>query len=581
MREKIFMLLDELVSMSNSDFTTESLEMELADLNKKINKINLNIKKFKGTLNDSKYFDISSQMMDKNVEINLKKRISDTENELEEIEIHLQESLNKEKENYNKLNKLENNINELERLIKVLKQKQNVLKNNESKNIYRELVEETTEKLHHIEDEKDSKLVEKTEIEQELKLLTTTKKDLSIKLQDETVKLKDIQNVLANDKNYYNYESKKADEEYLQHLLEQLTTYEHNKLQFLTDPANLAIEAKKLIVEGKITDAISKIKELVTVVEGIPDIKEKNIDILKSKQEDLRAQIENKKNEIGEKKYKTKENTCLESRSEYLSDLISDLKVKSKSLKEMIDAIDNKSIIDLKLEINVSEENKLYIENNISELEQLKQTSNSINLIASIKSYQKELDSINKTIEKQTDDLEYLVNLSCMLENNVSNLEKKIVEKTSEINSIERELSLKTKLIDEKSKISDEKDLEKLQLDLKYIDNRLKYKKTPDDIYNEIDCLLGSLDFDEPIRRTRLSRTAKYKEEKQIDSIKESVETLEIKQEPKRKRLKIVDIEEPTEEIPEMKYKPQDEIPSIDEDNIGFNDILNLIGESQ
>ena len=578
MKEKIFILLDELVSMSNSQFTTESLELELADVNKKITRINNTIKKFESSINDSKYFDISSQMMDKNVEINLKKRIASTQDALEEIEVHLQDALAKEKENHVSLDKTQSTIADYEKLVKILKQKQNILKNEDAKNIYEDLIAETTNKLHLLEDDKDQALLCKSEIEKELDLLSTSKQELIEKLEEEKQKLTDTQKELANEKNYYDYEAKRMDEDYLSELNEKLSNYEHQKLQLLTDPANLAIEAKKIIIEGSVTEAISKIKELVSVIEEIPDIKEKNVNKLQTKRDELRAEIENKKNDIGNKEYKTKENTCLESRIDYLTDFVNELKNRSMSIKTMIDDIDNKSVIELKLEITASEENKKDIMENIEQLEELKDNNNSVNLIASIKSYQKELNTINKTIEKQTNDLEYLVNLSCMLENNVSNLEKKIAEKNNEITSLERELSLKSKLIDEKSKIEDEDQLNSLQKELDYIENRLKYKRTPEDIYNDIDCLLGSLDFDEPVKRTRLSRSQKYNEIKPT-SEPEKTETLQIKEpiQPKKKRLKIVDIEEPKKE---SEQKPEPTNYEKEPEDIGFNEILSLIGDT-
>jgi uncharacterized protein YhaN len=245
-----------------------------------------------------------------------------------------------------------------------------------------------------------------------------------------------------------------------------------------------------------------------------------------------------------------------------LNNFVDELTKRVETLKEIISNIDNKSIVELKLEINNSEDNKAVIEKSIAELEKLNSDNSSMSIYASIMAYQKELDSINKTIGKQTDDLEYLINMSCTLDNNVTNIEKKIAEKNAEISNVEREISLKSKLIDEKAKVNDENELNELEKELGYVEHRLKFKKTPQDIYNEIDCLLGSLDFDEPKKRTYTSRVEKNKNNK--------------------KRVKVVDVEEePSHDIELVDFPSNFEKPEVidGQDEVVFDDLLTSLGE--
>ncbi len=564
MKEKIFILLDELVSMSESSFTTESLNLELNEIDKRIAKCRNSIKRFEDGFDDSKYFDISSQMVDRNLEVNLNKRIKKLEEETENLESLLQETLNKEKENHMELERVSGEINDASKLIKVLEQKSKNLKNEESEKIYKELIDDAKASLNKREDKKENVLFEKTEIEGELKSLSETKEELRKQLEDENQKLKDTQKVLSNEKNYYDYKAKKEDEEYLSGIHSQIDELEKSRLELLTDPAYLAGEVKQLVVENDMTNAISKIKELVSVIEQTPEIKEEDVNKLKEKEASLKEKIDSKKSEIESNAYPTQENDVLVSRAGYLNNLVQELTEKTNALKKCTEDIDNKIIIDLKLEINHAELSKKKLEENIHELEQLNAKNNSVNVLSSIMAYQRELDSINKVINKEIEDLEYLVNLSCMLDNNITNMEKKISEKNIEIGNNEREISLKSKLIDEKAKLEDEKELAKLEKQLGYVEHRLKYKRTPQDIYNEIDCLLSSLDFDEPKKRAYTSRVEKARS---------------------KNRLKVLEVEDPENKDVNPKEQDTEFISPINEDNsekeptVSFDEILSSIGD--
>ena len=571
MREKIFILLDELVLMSQSNYTTDRLELELIEIEKQIKAYKNKIKHFESEIDESKYYDISSQMLDKSLEIGLSKKIKKTENELEIINQKLQEALSNENNNHMSLEQCEKNLKDAQELLVILEHKSHNLKNEESKGIYRSLIEEYKEKISSLESEKENLGYEKQGYQNELNILYQWKEDLIKKLDIEKLKLKDTEKSLRNEKNYYNYELKREDEGTLKKLNNRLDELEKSKLALLVDPANLANEAKKLIVEGDTLNAVSKIKELVAVTNTVPYISETDLNMLRTQAEKIRANIDEKRNEISKNDYKTEESDVLESRVAYLNNLVEELSERVNVLKNIIENIDNKSIIDLKFEIAHAEKSRRTIENKVDELTKITK-DNSTSTAASIVGYQKEIDSINKTIGSSNHDLEYLVELSCTLENNITDLENKIKEKKDEIVLIEREISLKAKLIDIKSKTNDEEALKKLESQYNFIQHRLQFNKIPQDVYNEIDCLLGSLDFDEPQKRLYTSRKAKNNDK---ETVKDENE-----------KLRIIDITQPEDiQSNEIEIVDVPELSKLDIDNksesnkLGFNDIIDFIGD--
>ena len=561
MKEKVFMLIDELVAMSESNYSPEGLSLELSEIEKKISNTKKSIKKFESSMDDSKYFNISLQMMDRNIEVTLNKKIKEIKNSIEELDAHITESSNNEKKVKEQLEKVEKNIEEYEKLLSILNSKLETIKNKDTKKVYKDIIDNTTNSLNKHIDQKDSLTLENEELEKSLEMLKTSKQELEEKMQQEKEKLANTKHDLANEKNYYNYNLKKEDEEYLDSLKEGLEKLENEKLAILTDPANLANEAKKLITDNKSADAISKIKELVSVIEDSSPIKESDTKKLNELKEQALADLENKKNEIAEKDYKTDENNVLESRVADINSIIENLEKNSANLKETILEIDTKSVVSLKLEIEETQESKETVEKSLEELEELKKDNNASSLYTSIITYEKELSSIDKVINKQTEDLEYYVNLSSDLESIVEAVDKKINEKKKEIEQLEKNISLKSKLTDEKKRLKDEEELKALEKNVKDIDKKIRIKRSPKEIYNEIDCLLGSLDFDEPIKRVHEPKPLR-KQAKNLDE--------------KSKKIKIINIDEEDNEPIESEPSPNID---IDFDKMGFEDIVSLLGD--
>ena len=556
MKDKIYLLLDELVAMSESKYSIEGINSEILNIDKRINRINKTISKFERGIDDSKYFDVASQMVDKNLEVNLEKRIKKLSDSVEEIEQHIQETLSREQEAHDKLKSVSKSALEYEKLIEILKNKASNLDDPSSKNVYEDLIADNETQLAKYRAQENDINTLKNEISEELNMLTSSKNELVNRIHKEQEKLDDTKKELANEKNYYNYDEKKDDEKYLQDLKLELEELEKNKLSLLTDAANLGYEAKILITDEKNVEALAKIKELIGVIELIPEIAEEDIDKLNNRYDELRAEIENKKNEIGEKDYKTDSNMVLEKRVANLNALLSSLKSKKTSIEDMISDIDTKLVIDLKLEINNANLVLDELNENLDSFKELDSRSSNISLQSTIIAYDKEAASVKEVISKQNSDLEKLVGISESLQKVVAELEETIEEKQNDLENTERNTRLKSKLVNEKERIEDEEQLDKLQKKLKYIENRFNNKKTPKAIYSEIEKLLNELDFKEI--------------EKELQK-NESKEDKKVVEAPK-KRLKIIDVDDDFS----AKQTPSE---SEEVEHLNLDEIIKLLGE--
>jgi chromosome segregation ATPase len=192
MKDKIFVLLDELVSMSGSSYTTESLNLELDEISKKIDKIKDRIAKKKNTVYDNKYLNVSEQMVDRNLQISLEQRINSLQNSIDDLEANIQTSLGKEQNNYNRISHLEKEITEGEKLISAFTIKKQKSNNKEVKATYESLLEDQRTRLDEQQKEYDLAIKEKNEIAEELSYLSATNNEQIDNLKDTKDKLDKI-----------------------------------------------------------------------------------------------------------------------------------------------------------------------------------------------------------------------------------------------------------------------------------------------------------------------------------------------------------------------------------------------------
>ena len=86
MHTEIFNNIDLLVSMANSSLNVGDIESELVTINKEIQNKKQEIEDLKSSMNDTRYFNASSELVDKNIEVSLKSKIARLNREIKDIE---------------------------------------------------------------------------------------------------------------------------------------------------------------------------------------------------------------------------------------------------------------------------------------------------------------------------------------------------------------------------------------------------------------------------------------------------------------------------------------------------------------
>ena len=98
MQSKIFSLIDLLLKMANTKNTYEELEAKRNLLLDEINNLKKAIDDLSSSMTDDKYFDASSEIVDRNIEISIVKKLANLEYEEEELEKKLDEKRKKEQD---------------------------------------------------------------------------------------------------------------------------------------------------------------------------------------------------------------------------------------------------------------------------------------------------------------------------------------------------------------------------------------------------------------------------------------------------------------------------------------------------
>ena len=87
MHTDIFSNIDLLIEMAGSSLNTLDIEGELKDINKEIQDKKAQIEDLKGMMNDTRYFNASSELVDKNIEVSLKSKISRLNRKIKDIQL--------------------------------------------------------------------------------------------------------------------------------------------------------------------------------------------------------------------------------------------------------------------------------------------------------------------------------------------------------------------------------------------------------------------------------------------------------------------------------------------------------------
>ena len=490
MHTEIYNQIDLLVSMAGSTLNTDDIESELITINKEIQDKKQEMQDLKGMMNDTRYFNASSELVDKNIEVSLKSKISRLSRKIKDIHYKLDEVKKEEEKLHLDITSLKTRLEENRNYVKTLESKAN------ANPVFQDIFVNEENHIKKLEEELKSKSDRYDTILKELELNNQALSEMTLKKDSEEARLKDIMDDLNNPKAYIDEDLKMRDEERLNSLQESLEVLQKRKLEYLTDPNMIGADVKELIINNDYTEALNKIKELLQIVKAKPYMDVVNLSVLDEeleKKENERAELSNL---IDSKNYKEMNSDAIGKRIAYIREEIESEQKGISDYQLSVQNIDQNVVANLSNLIKNLEDEIGSLIKEIEEYQTMikdnsKTRKTKANLENTILKKEKEKEAMEGVLANYKSDLLFQINVSNMLSEMIDKFNHNIENYQKEMQELQRLAAM-----NETSKdfIEEEQDKEKLRNineEIKQIKNRKKYTRTPDEIYDEIEMLLA------------------------------------------------------------------------------------------
>ena len=487
MHTEVFDNIDLLVNMADSEYNIDEVNTELIAINDTINNKKKELDELKNIMVDTRYFNEANNLVDKNIQISLKNKIKRLNKKLKELDNTNLDIKTKEKTIYQDITNLKELINSSNEYLNTL--------NNDNNLGIEDII--TKEEKH--KEELTKTLKDKEEIYNnilmELELNNQASLELKDKLNTLNNRLDDVIDSLNNPNTYIDNELKEEDENKLNNLTKEIEELEKRKLELLTNASLIASDAKELIVKDDINNALKKIKELVTIVKSKPYMDETNTQLIEEeldKKENLRNELVTI---IDTKNYEESDNELIKVRIDYLTKIQD---INNNRLNEYDNLINNTTLIinnELSSKINEIEESILKLEDTITKYRELikdknnKDRANLENVLTKKERLRVILNDLLKEYKNELLNKIQEINSIKELKDNLLKENNDNLKELAKLNKLSLlDIKVKDLLLEEE----DENKLTKVNEEIKALKNRLKYNRTPDEIYDEIDISLGT-----------------------------------------------------------------------------------------
>ena len=120
MHTEVFKNIDLLIEMAGSKFNQDDIESDLIQVNKDIQDKKQRLEDLKSIMNDTRYFNASSELVDKNIEVSLKSKITRLNRKIKTLELDKESVKRNEKDSYLELESLKKQIDDTKKYLDVL-----------------------------------------------------------------------------------------------------------------------------------------------------------------------------------------------------------------------------------------------------------------------------------------------------------------------------------------------------------------------------------------------------------------------------------------------------------------------------
>lgn len=497
MQTNIFSLIDELVKMSGSNNDFDTIESEIAVIDTEIPQIKADLEELSSSISDEKYFDASQEILDRNIEISVSKKLSKLEIEYDILKEKLVSLEKEEQKAFEGIDSLKQKIIRIKRNLSLIDERVNNSNNDDTKKLYNFILDEEQNKVIELQKELETKEINLKKLTDEISELNTLNQNTKNLIEQSTSRLLEVRRSLSDKSSYVDENLKHKDSEKIKELSSALEALESKKNTLVNDTSFLANNIKELIISKDNEKALTKLSELVLNIKKKPymDINDK-----KSLNEELKKLEEEQKSlliDIENKNYYGDDVHFIENRIKYLEDFNKTQKDVISELEHEINKIDNELVRKVSSELKLAENKAEELEKDISEANNMlnnKNTSTTTNsLKATLSRKNNELRIINNIIEKYMIELNALIEESTHLESiKLNNIKSKIESNDNEIKELEKLKLMSTKNKDILEQELDKQELKRLSENIKMISHRLNFDKSPDEIYDEIEMILNS-----------------------------------------------------------------------------------------
>ncbi|MBR5662226.1 MAG: hypothetical protein IKX00_01070 [Bacilli bacterium] len=534
MQSNIFELIDLLVKMSSSKSNIDELKADLDDTLNNISLTEDKLKQIESEMTDDKYFDASSEIVDRNIKISLVKKIQ----KLNKIKTDLERELDQVKEDerniHSKIEDIKKEIDEANSYNAIISTSSN------NKESFTNMLASENERITDLLAKKEDFDASYSKIQKKVEYLSNSLLEVNDKIEKETDRLNEIDHNLSNIKAYIDFDAKEDDEKEYLSVKNDLELLINHRDQITNDPVYIASLIKEHIANDDKDNVEKEFNHLIEIVKEIPYMSLENNEI-EVEMKKLDDELRNYDSEISQKDYQTLDAVFIEDRILYLEDSIKNNKDLIRSLTDKKGKLEYENEV-ISEKIYRSEVQIKNINKSLSDYDEYDyecgELSKSVVQAANNKLVE-EKNNISEITANYRSDLVKNINEIKIIDDQLTYFNNEVVNKESELDELNKKLALNTS---SKNILEEEKDklaLEKINSKINSLKFREEFNKSLSEILEEFEMLNSSLEFVD--KKTRVQRNLRSLLGDEVTPLEEIIPF----QEPE---IKSDEVELPTEE---------------------------------